>query len=352
MKTLLVFLVIVSLLGLAIPVSIVAQSGRNRAKTTSSGKSQSDGDTTSSPVTAENKSVSTPPVTSQPAAEDSKTVAASSSDPNDVVKLDSTLVSVPLTVSDHSGRYLPSLSKKDFEIYEDGIKQQVAFFTSDEVPFHVILLIDTSGSTTESGREIKTAAEGFVGELHQDDQVMVMSFASRVNIETEFTNDRQRLTGAIERIRWGGSTKLYDAVYQSVVTELKNIQGRKAIVLLTDGEDTSSSRATYHQAIDASVESGALVFVARYPGDDWSMGGPAVAEDEVQAEPDQHSRTRGIPGRGRCRTLAASLYFRDHHNREMAAVKRDRADARKVIFSAIWSMKQAARCSTQPSIAI
>src|SRR5882724_2638021 len=104
MKTFLVFLIVVSLLGLAIPFTISGQSGRNRPKSNNSANSQTD-DGSTKPITSENK-----PVTTQPVAEDSKNVPLSSSDPGDVVNLDSTLVSVPLTVSDRTGRYRPGLS--------------------------------------------------------------------------------------------------------------------------------------------------------------------------------------------------------------------------------------------------
>jgi len=259
-------LVILTLLCLILPQTAIGQSGRNRKSNPDSSNSQSDDQPTkSSSNTAANTPLpSNAPGSSKDAAGKSTPVEVGS---GDEVNLSSTLVSIPLLVSDRTGRYLPGLSKNDFILYEDGIKQQVAFFSSEEVPFHVVLVIDTSGSTTESGRDIKNAAQAFVQQLHENDQVEVMSFASSVNIETRFTNDRQLLNQAIERIHWGGSTKLYEAVYQAVKTELHGIEGRKAIVLLTDGEDTTSHRVSYHQAIDAAVESGALIYVARYPSD-------------------------------------------------------------------------------------
>src|SRR5262249_44869894 len=248
-------LVILSLLCLILPQTVIGQSGRNRKVNPDASSSSSNSDDqptkSSSTDTASNTRATTNSASSTaPAGKSTPVEVGSGEDLN----LSSTLVSIPLLVSDRTGRYLPGLSKNDFILYEDGIKQQVAFFSSDEVSFHVVLVIDTSGSTTESGRDIKNAAQAFVQQLHENDQVEVMSFASSVNIESRFTNDRQQLTQAIERIHWGGSTKLYEAVYQAVKTELHGIEGRKAIVLLTDGEDTTSHRVSYHQAIDAAVE--------------------------------------------------------------------------------------------------
>src|SRR5581483_9267800 len=241
-------IITLALIFLSLPQSALGQSGRNRKINPEANNSSDDNSTkaaTTTGTSSAGKASSTD--TAKNTAkdidtsknDDAKNAPVVKGDPGDTLSLDSTLVSIPLMVSDRSGRYLPSLSKNDFALYEDGIKQQIAFFSSDEVPFHVVLVIDTSGSTTESGRDIKNAAESFVGELHERDQVEVMSFASSVNVEARFTSDREELTRAIERIRWGGSTKLYEAVYQAVKTELRGIEGRKAIVLLTDGDDTS-----------------------------------------------------------------------------------------------------------------
>jgi len=264
MRSIPALIIVVLALALALPQATIGQSGRNRPKIDPATKPEP-----KPPATV------TPPV--ETVKDDPKNPPLTSTDPNDEVKLSATLVSVPLIVSDRGGRYLPDLNKKDFQLYEDGVEQKIEFVSSDEVPFNVALIIDTSGSTTDSGRDIRSAAINFVRQLHENDKVMVVSFASQVHFLTGFTSDRNELIETIQRITWGGDTKLYDAVYKTIKNEMKGLEGRKAIVLLTDGDDTDSKEYGYHDAIDAAVESGALVYVARYPSTDFSnppYGGP------------------------------------------------------------------------------
>ena len=261
MRSILALIIAILILAIALPPATIGQSGRNRPKTDPAKKTEPKTVVEYGPAVDTSK-------------EDPKNAPLSSSDPKDEVKLTATLVNVPLIVSDRGGRYLPDLTKKDFQLFEDDVQQKIEFVSSDEVPFNVALIIDTSGSTTDSDRDIRRAAITFVQQLHENDKVMIVSFASQVHFWTDFTSNRDELIRTIQRINWNGDTKLYDAVYKTVKNEMKNIEGRKAIVLLTDGEDTDSKEYGYHDAIDAAVESGALVYVARYPSTDFSQQGP------------------------------------------------------------------------------
>ncbi len=187
------------------------------------------------------------------------------SDQNEVIKLDATLVNIPILVSDRSGRYVPQLSKKDFILYEDGIQQEVAFFGSEEVPFNVALVLDMSPSVQGSNSDIQDAAIEFVRQLRPDDRVMIVSFDRRVHFLTDFTNNRRALESAIRSTSTGSGTSVYDAVYE-VVDRLRQIDGRKALILFSDGEDTTSNRASYDESIDVVTESDVLVYGLRYPG--------------------------------------------------------------------------------------
>src|SRR5207244_6308047 len=100
---------------------------------------------------------------------------------DEVVKLESTLVSIPLLVSDRSGRYIPQLSKSDFLLYEDGVEQKIASFGSEEVPFNVVLLLDVSPSVSGSIQDIQDAAIAFVRQLRQQDRVMVATFDRNIH---------------------------------------------------------------------------------------------------------------------------------------------------------------------------
>jgi VWFA-related protein len=189
---------------------------------------------------------------------------APAADDEATIKVETTLVAIPVSVLDRNGRYIPHLTKRDFHVYEDGVEQEIAEFTSVEEPFHVVLLLDTSGSTRFKIDEIQRAAIAFIEELKPRDQVMIVSFDNQVYIDSEFTDDRARLRRAIYRTRTGGATKLYDAVDLVITERLDHVQGRKAIVLFTDGVDTSSRLASARSSLERVEESGALVYPIQY----------------------------------------------------------------------------------------
>jgi VWFA-related protein len=182
----------------------------------------------------------------------------------DVIKVNTTLVTLPVSVMDRDGRYIPNLSKQDFRLWEDGVEQDVAFFASVDKPFSVVLMIDTSGSTRFRLEDIQDAAITFVNQLRPDDSVMVVSFDDQVRIHSEFTNNRNRLRDAIRQTRTGDGTKLYDAVDLVINQRLNRVAGRKAIVLFTDGVDTTSRRASYLSNIRDAEELDALVYPVQY----------------------------------------------------------------------------------------
>ena len=187
---------------------------------------------------------------------------------DEAVKLESTLVNLPLLVSDRSGRYIPQLTKNDFLLYEDGVQQEVASFGSEEVPFSVALLLDVSPSVAGNIEEIQNAAIAFVRQLRDQDRVMIVSFDKRAHYLTDFTNDRRVLEHAIRSIATGSGTSVYDVVYETVAQRLRGVEGRKALILLSDGEDTTSNRASYDDAINIVTESDVLVYGLRFPGSD------------------------------------------------------------------------------------
>ncbi|MBX3278100.1 MAG: VWA domain-containing protein [Acidobacteria bacterium] len=189
------------------------------------------------------------------------------------IKIDTTLVTIPLTVLDRDGKYVPNLQKRDFQLYEDGVEQEIAEFISVEAPFHVVLLIDTSRSTVFQIEDIQRSAISFVDQLRRDDRVMVVSFDDKIYVDSEFTSDRTRLRRAIYGTRTGGSTKLYDAVDLVITERLNAIDGRKAIVLFTDGVDTTSRFAKAASTLELVEESDILVYPIRYDTET-QMNGP------------------------------------------------------------------------------
>lgn len=182
----------------------------------------------------------------------------------DVIKVDTTLVTLPVSVTDRDGRYVPNLTKSDFRLWEDGVEQQVAFFTSVDKPFSVVLVLDTSGSTRFKIEEIQDAAIAFVNQLRADDRVMIISFDDDIRVLTEFTNDRNRMRDAIRRTRTGNGTRLYDAVDLVINQRLTQVDGRKAVVLFTDGVDTASRHSSYASNVRDAEELDALIYPVQY----------------------------------------------------------------------------------------
>jgi Ca-activated chloride channel family protein len=196
-------------------------------------------------------------------------------DAGDIIKVNTTLVTIPVSVMDRDGRYVPNLQKEDFRIWEDDVEQQVAFFASVDKPFSVVLMLDTSPSTKFRLEDIQDAAITFVNQLRPDDKVMVVSFNNEIKVLCDLTTDRTKLQRAIRRAETGDGTRLYDAVDTVINQRLSNIQGRKAIVLFTDGVDTTSRRASYESNITDARELDALIYPVQYDTSaDVSMGGP------------------------------------------------------------------------------
>jgi len=185
-------------------------------------------------------------------------------DAGDVIRVNTTLVTLPVSVTDRDGRYIPNLRKEDFRLWEDGVEQNVAFFASVDKPFSVVLMLDTSGSTRFRLEDIQDAAITFVNQLRPDDRVMVLSFDDEVRVLTEFTSDRYRLRDAIRRTRPGDGTRLYDALDLVMNQRLNRVEGRKAIVLFTDGVDTTSRHASYTSNVRDAEELDALIYPVQY----------------------------------------------------------------------------------------
>jgi Ca-activated chloride channel family protein len=186
---------------------------------------------------------------------------------DETIKLDATLVNIPILVSDRSNRYISYLNAKDFVLYEDGVQQEVAFFGNEQVPFTVALLLDMSPSVQGNTEAIQDAAIDFVRQLRPDDRVMVISFDRKIDYLTDFTNDRRLLERAIRSVSTGSGTSVYDAVYETVARKLRNVDGRKALILFSDGEDTTSNKASYDDAVSIVTESDVLVYGLRYASD-------------------------------------------------------------------------------------
>ena len=192
----------------------------------------------------------------------------------DVIKLDTALVTVPVFVTDRYGRFVTGLARRDFAVFEDGAQQDIASFSSTEAPFNVALLIDTSRSTRNKLGAIRKAALEFIKQLQPNDRVLIVTFDEKVQFINDFTSDHKELERAIHAVKSSYLTSLYDAVYRTVVEKLAPLQGRKAIVLLTDGVDTASKLATYESTLELVSSSGVISYAIQY--ETRNDGGPVM----------------------------------------------------------------------------
>lgn len=181
----------------------------------------------------------------------------------ETVKIDTNLVTVPVIASSRLGRYIADLTKDEFAVSEDGVPQQIAFFATVSAPFHVVLMLDTSASTKEKLSGIQQAAIAFIDQLDSDDQVKIVSFDDAVRDLNDFTSDKPALRDIIKQTRPGEGTKVYDAVQLSL-NQLRWVNGRKAIVIFTDGVDWHSDGASFDTTIHDLDEVGVIVYPIRF----------------------------------------------------------------------------------------
>lgn len=182
----------------------------------------------------------------------------------DAILVETSLVTIPVSVFDRNGLYVSGLQKSDFKIFENGKEQEIEYFGTTDQPFTVILLLDTSFSTEYKIDEIQEAAIAFTNLLKPQDRVMVIEFDEKVHVLSEITNDRNKIHKAIRKADFGDGTSLYDAVDFSLRKRLSSIEGRKAIVLFTDGVDTTSRKNTFDSTLYQAQESDAMIFPIYY----------------------------------------------------------------------------------------
>jgi Ca-activated chloride channel family protein len=175
------------------------------------------------------------------------------------------IVSLNVIVTESGGKYVTDLTQDDFTVFEDGVKQDVTFFTKTNLPIALALLLDTSASMDTKLSTAQEAAIGFARKLREQDLAEVIDFDSRVVVLQSFTNKAAELESAIRKTAAGGSTSLYNAVYialkdlkKAVAKNVDDIR-RQAIVVLSDGEDTSSL-LPFEEVLDLSKRSETAIY--------------------------------------------------------------------------------------------
>lgn len=171
------------------------------------------------------------------------------------------LISLNVTVTDPRDRFITDLLEEDFSVYEDGILQEIEAFSREDLPIRMVLLLDTSASMVDKMHFAQEAAVRFTRTLRMEDLAQVVEFGSHANILQQFTADQRELEDAIRLTQAGGTTKLHNAMYISLRSlERRRMEARRqAIILLSDGRDTSSL-VTFEQVLDLTKDTDVVVY--------------------------------------------------------------------------------------------
>ena len=185
------------------------------------------------------------------------------------IKSDVDLVVLHVTVADERGEFVPDLKEGNFRVFEQNIEQRISFFSREDVPVTMGLVIDNSGSMREKREQVNAAAMTFVRTSNPQDEAFVVNFNDEYYLDTEgdFTSDQRNLDEALSRIDTRGSTALYDAVIGSLAHIKKGHKDKRVILLVTDGDDDASQK-TFEDTIKAAEQSNATIYTIGVFSDD------------------------------------------------------------------------------------
>jgi len=186
---------------------------------------------------------------------------ANAQEVDEIVRTETSLVQLNIGVVDKQGRAITSLTRNDFVVYEDGVKQPIQHFEPVDAPFSLVLLLDMSGSTVNFRQQLKLASQRFLDALAPEDRVAVIQFNKEVKSLTGFTVDRQKTAYAIEIAQGAGETHFYEALKYALKELQREDKRRKAIVVLTDGLDTRLRNADRAMLSKAQTDEEALAAI-------------------------------------------------------------------------------------------
>ena len=177
-----------------------------------------------------------------------------------MISIDTNLVTLTATVADKQGRYFSSLKQGDFTVYEDGAPQKLAYFnTGDRVPVSLGIIFDTSGSMVDKIEDVRDAVEHFVKSVAPGDEIFLVRFSDDAELVQDFTDDRRRILRSIENLEPQGSTALYDATLLGLQCVAEGKHRKKALMLVTDGNDTVSS-VRFQTLLELARKSEVLIY--------------------------------------------------------------------------------------------
>lgn len=185
-------------------------------------------------------------------------------DPEDVIRVKTTLVNSPVLVIGRDGKYVPHLGRQDFQVFEDGVPQEIAYFAPVDEPFTVALLLDVSRSVNFKLEHVQAAALSFVESMRAGDRALVVTFADEIKVLAEPTADRDLLRASIQRAAKGGGSRVYDAIDLVLTKHLDPIAGRKALILFSDGVDTASKTVTAPESLRSAGRTESLIYVVQF----------------------------------------------------------------------------------------
>ena len=186
---------------------------------------------------------------------------ARAQEPDEIIRTETRLVQLNIGVVDKQGRAVTSLTKNDFAVYEDGVKQSIQLFEPVDAPFSLVLMLDMSGSTINFRGQLKLASQRFLDALAPGDRVSVIQFNKNVKTLTGFTEDRRKTAYAIDIAEGAGETHFYEALKYALRELEKEGKRRKAIVVLTDGLDTHLRNADRSILSKAQTDEEALATI-------------------------------------------------------------------------------------------
>jgi len=179
-------------------------------------------------------------------------------DEDDVISVVSSLVILNATILDSGGKHVPGLGQQQFKILENGTQQEISFFASDETPFAAVLLIDTSGSMEERVSMARSAAIRFLDGLRANDTAAIYRFDSKVSLVQQFSGSRDISEGIFD-LKANGMTVLNDAIFKAAQELSARPEKRRAIVVISDGQDTFSGRSAA-KALKAALAADAVIY--------------------------------------------------------------------------------------------
>jgi VWFA-related protein len=216
------------------------------------------------------------------------------------LNLSATLVQVPTVVTERGGKFVSDLTQADFTLLEDGKRQDIGLFQAVKRPFSAVIVLDTSNSAEDRLKAMQESAIEFVNQLGPEDRAMVITFDNEIHELADFTSDHSELESAIKTAEAGFGKLLYEAVNRAL-EKLKEVEGRRAVILFTDGVDLDSIEASAEGTTKLAEQVGAAIYTVKFETRWWIESQALKQIAEMSKRPDRPYGAEGripLPGGG------------------------------------------------------